>query len=122
MTISLTRTFTSRPELHHKATPLRARLVTQVASVRSEYGAGNIETQARGVRIRLKRFEQILGVRDTRTGVTESDYYHVLFQARLHEQHSLFCIFYRALAVAGQIQEDLQQAVVVGFNERQFAR
>lgn len=108
-----------RPEFDHKRTPLGCRLVTQISSIRSKDGAGDIETQARRSCAWLKRFEQIIRACDTGTGILKSHRDHVVFFNSLYRERLNLAVSHGMLAVTRQVQENLQQTVVIGLNQGQ---
>src|SRR5437588_1056208 len=67
----------------------------------------------------LKRPEQIFRSSDADASILEADNHTACFLRRGHAQPLRLCGLHRALAVLCQIQEDLNESVAVGPNQRQ---
>src|ERR1039458_4017816 len=79
------------------------------------------EAQSDGLGSRLKGAEEFVGLRHAGAGIAEMDRYQVAFHRRGYAHFANRAAFQSLRAVARQIDEDLQQAVVVGLHQRQCA-
>jgi len=89
--------------------------------MRTKDGSRNIETNTARVRAPLEGLEQFFRVGDTRTGVAKAHHHQVAFEPGGDTHLPLGARFERPLAVAGQIDKDLQEAVMIGLDQRQPA-
>ena len=69
------------------------------------------------MRARLKGPEQLLGVRHAGSRIAKTHHHQVAFRRRRNAHHALLAGFQRPLTIARQIDEDLQQAVMVGLHQ-----
>src|SRR5438105_2415549 len=101
------------PEFHGKTAARRLRLMTETAAVRAQNRARDIQPESERVRARLEGAEQVFGAGNSRAGVAEAHDDQIALDRRGNAHLALPAILERLLAVARQIDENLQEAVMV---------
>ena len=91
----------------------------QSAAVSQEDGAGDIESQPEGVSAGLEGAEEVVWVGHPGAGIVKVDGYQIALDGGGDADLAARAPFERLHAVAGEVDEDLQEAVMIGLHQGQ---